>query len=322
MNYLAPERAVRLCVVERKCDGELLGLFPFTIDRGYARLPLRYARVWKHYHCFNGAPLIRRGRTVEFYTSLFSWLDSGAEAIRFLRFVFHPLDVSADQVMYRVCRSQRQSRLTQRTFERAVLMRGSDFEGHMKTVFSGKTRRNLKRQGRRLAELGAKFETLPVDDTTIDRFVALEAAGWKGELPNGVTIAQNPADNAFFREALNAGAALDAVSCLALTLDQNPVAMLFSLRAGDHLSAFKTSYDETWSAYSPGVQLFIEATRRMLDDSSIRMFDSCARPRHPVLDTLWPQRLTIGQVNVSASGVVDKTLLAVAAQLGRVRRGR
>ena len=308
-------------MVERKRDRELLGLFPFTVDRSYARIPIHYLRVWKHYHCYNCTPLIRRGRAVEFYTSLFSWIDTRPQGARFLRLAFHPLGRQADQVMYRVCRSQLRSRQTQRTFERAIVRRGTDFDGLMQAAFSRKTRRNLQRQGRRLAGLGhAQFEELPVDDQSIDTFVALEAAGWKGELPQGVTIAQNAADNAFFSAAMKGGAAQGAVSCLALTLDRKPVAMLFLLRAGDHVSAFKTSYDETFAACSPGVQLFVEATRRMLGDPSIRVFDSCARPGHSVLDRLWPERLTVGQINVSASGIVDKGLLALAAQLERFKR--
>lgn len=308
-------------MVERKSDGELLGLFPFTVDRSYARIPIRYLRVWKHFHCYNCTPLIRRGRAVEFYTTLFSWIDTHAEGGRFLRLAFHPLGGQSDQLMYRVCRSQLRSRQTQRTFERAIVPRGSDFDGLMQAAFSSKARRNLQRQGRRLGALGhAQFEKLPVDDQSIDAFVALEAAGWKGELPQGVTIAQDPAANAFFRATMKGGAAQDAVTCLALTLDRRPVAMLFLLRVGDHLSAFKTSYEETLAAYSPGVQLFVEATRRMLGDSSIRVFDSCARPGHPVLDRLWSGRLTVGQINISASGMVDKGLLALAAQLERFKR--
>ena len=74
------------------------------------------------------------------------------------------------------------------------------------------------------------------------------------------------------------------------------------------------SYDETLSAYSPGVRVLIEATRQMLD-SDVELFDSCARQGHPVVDGLWSERLPIVQLNVPAKRAADKTLLRTAATL-------
>ena len=149
-------------------------------------------------------------------------------------------------------------------------------------------------------------------------FIALENAGWKSQSSHGLPMARSSSEELFFRQSMQYGAAQDQVACLALTLDAKPVAMLFSLRSGNHLSAFKTAYNEAYAAYSPGVRLLVEATRKMLQDPSIQIFDSCARQGHPVVDTLWPERIKIEQLNIPTNGFIDNGLLAVAASIEKI----
>ena len=320
LRHLDPQGEVRLCVLRRAGDGLLVGLVPLVVQQGYAKLPLRHLCVWTHRHCFNGAPLIRQGYSAEVYTALIDWLDSRPAGAGFLRFQMLPFDSAARAVIDRACRLRSRRLRVQQCHERAILTDGQGFDAVMDAAMSGKKRKDLRRQERRFGELGhARFASLSLrDGSAVEAFLALENKGWKASAPDGFPLAQSVAETRFFREAMAAGAAQGAVGCQALTLDGVPKAMLFNLRLGTHLAAFKTSYDEEFASYSPGVRLLIEATRHMLD-SDIARYDSCARPQHPVVDGLWSERLPVAQINIPAAGLADRTLLGTAATIEKLK---
>lgn len=316
LKHLDREGAVRLCTVRRKVDGRLVGLMPVTLGRSYAKLPIRHLTVWQHPHAYSGAPLIRRGYERQVYTALLHWIDTRPHGARFLRFTQLPFDRTGGDSLAAACRSANRPCRIQSLHERAILTGGQDFDAVMRAAMSGKKRKELRRQANRFAELGhAEFADLPVapDSTAVDAFLRLENEGWKSAAPGGMPLARSEAETAFFREAMAAGAREGGVICTALTLDGAPTAILFSLRSGTRLSAFKTSFDERHGAYSPGVRLLIDATERMLGCHDICIFDSCAKPDHPVVNSLWRERLPVAQINVPANNPVDRGLLALAA---------
>ncbi|TIS07781.1 MAG: GNAT family N-acetyltransferase, partial [Mesorhizobium sp.] len=72
-----------------------------------------------------------------------------------------------------------------------------------------------------------------------------------------------------------------------LTLDGRTIASLVVFVEAGVAYTWKTAYDETLSAYSPGTLLMIEVTKQHLDDPNVAMTDSCAVPDHPVMSRLW-----------------------------------
>ena len=46
-----------------------------------------------------------------------------------------------------------------------------------------------------------------------------------------------------------------------------------------------------WPSYSPGVQLTLALSRRLLIEARMNLADSCAAQDHPMIDRLWPDRL-------------------------------
>ena len=319
MRHLDPSEEVRLVLLRRAETGLLVGLAPFVFQKGYAKLPLKHVCIWTHRHCFNGAPLIREGFSVAAFAALFDWVDTRPEGAVFIRFAMLPFDGEMNRTLDEASALRERDYRVQDYHERAILTADNLFDDVMAAAMSGKKRKELRRQERRFGELGeTKLAALPLKsalgETAISQFIALENTGWKSTDPGGFPLGQSVAESRFFREAMIAGAKEGAVGCLANTIDDEPAAMLFTLRLGSHLAAFKTSYDETLSAYSPGVRVLIEATRQMLD-SDVELFDSCARQGHPVVDGLWSERLPIVQLNVPAKRVTDKTLLRTAATL-------
>jgi CelD/BcsL family acetyltransferase involved in cellulose biosynthesis len=119
---------------------------------------------------------------------------------------------------------------------------------------SSKFQANLRRRGRRLAEMGAvsvrRVGGGPALDGALAEFLALEGAGWKGE--RGTAIARAPHLVAFYRAIVEDAAARGALAIRALDLDGRAVAVHLGIvhRGVYHLP--KTAYDERLGSVSPG----------------------------------------------------------------------
>jgi CelD/BcsL family acetyltransferase involved in cellulose biosynthesis len=125
---------------------------------------------------------------------------------------------------------------------------------------SAKFLANLRRRLRRLSEAGAiayhRVGGGEEVDAFLDRFFALEAAGWKGR--RGTAIALEPGTTAFYRGLVRAGGQEGWLALRALELDGRPVAMHLGLHYRGVYSLLKPAYDEALGACSPGHLLFRE----------------------------------------------------------------
>jgi len=131
----------------------------------------------------------------------------------------------------------------------------------------------------------------------LEDFFALEAAGWKGRA--GTAAYADPQTREFFTSAISALAAEGKARIDRLVVGPKPVAAIITLRSGATAWCWKTTYDETFSRASPGVQLLLEVTQTLLDDESIARSDSCATPDHPMIDHIWRERLTLSDQIIS-----------------------
>jgi hypothetical protein len=297
-----------------------------VFQKGYAKLPLKHVCVWTHRHCFNGSPLIRDGDIPAVFGALFKWIDTRPEGACFFRLSHVPLDAACYDGLDAACAEHDRSFRVQEYWRRAVLTGGNEIEAVLSAAMSGKKRKELRRQERRFGELGTtEMIARPVTDAgdadeIATQFLHLEGAGWKGSDAHGYPLAGTEAETRFFREVMAGAAQAGALEIVSLTLNGAPAAMLITLASGGHRSAFKTAYDEDYAAYSPGVRVLIEASRGMLA-SDATFFDSCARAGHPVVDSLWSERLPMGQVNIPAGGTGDRLLLRTAAHIEKLKNG-
>ena len=93
---------------------------------------------------------------------------------------------------------------------------------------------------RRLEErLGAevRFERIPVNDATLEEFMAMEAAGWKGKA--GTAFAAVPGHAAFFREVCRAFARRDRLELWAMRCGDQTLAMTTMITRGRFRFAFR-----------------------------------------------------------------------------------
>src|SRR5690606_13483077 len=90
----------------------------------------------------------------------------------------------------------------------------------------------------------------------IEAFLTLEAAGWKGRKRTAMAVDRYRA--AFAREAVHRLAEQDLCRIHSLTLDGNTIASLIVFIEQGCAYTWKTAYDESLAAYSPGTLLMVE----------------------------------------------------------------
>lgn len=303
LRHLRGDDVVRLAQV-RDGDGVLVGVMPLAIVPRHGRLPVANTANWVHLQCYCGMPLIRAGDEAGFWIALLNLLDRSEWACSFLslRLIYAggPVMRGLEQAAKL---SGRMLDIAQQ-YERATLASDGDPAAYIETTIRPKKRKELRRQAKRLAELGTvTFEQLSRDEPVqswCDQYLALEAAGWKGK--GGSALGTTDALSQFFCETMKSAHALGKLDFLRLMLDGKVVAMLVNLRAPPVAWSYKITYDESLARFSPGVLIELEAIPPLLADPAIAWSDSCAKPDHPMINSLWGERQSIVHVTVSLKG--------------------
>jgi CelD/BcsL family acetyltransferase involved in cellulose biosynthesis len=169
----------------------------------------------------------------------------------------------------------------------ALVVGGAGFEAALEK----KRRKEWARQQRRLAERGCLQTRLAEDSDAVERFLTLEAKGWKGA--RGTALAADPRRFGFARAMLGAFAEQGRLQIHELALDSSAIAMGIVLRDGARAFYWKTAYDEALGEFSPGVQLTLALSRRLEREPGLELVDSCALQDHPMIDRIWPGRIDL-----------------------------
>jgi CelD/BcsL family acetyltransferase involved in cellulose biosynthesis len=285
-------------------DEQLCGLLPLAIRDKYGRMPAPHVGNWAHYQCFMGTPLIRSGHEVPFWRALFEALDDakwaeGMFSITGLEaegVVHHGLQKAA-QMLGRPCPTVHRQR-------RAMLESTLSPEEYLEANVRGKKRKEWRRLENRLAEMGAvrhaTFEHTDDLNHWCEQFLALEAAGWKGE--RGAALGNTASTRAFFLKMIEGAHRAGVLEMQRLALDDRPIAMLINFLTPPGSWSFKIAHDEELARFSPGVMIELRNLTRVLDDPAIDWMDSCAVENHPMIDALWAERRKIIQVSVQLKG--------------------
>jgi CelD/BcsL family acetyltransferase involved in cellulose biosynthesis len=283
--------------------GELCGIMPIGRQKRYYGWRIPHLAGWTHPNSFLGVPLIANGHEEAFWRAVLDWADKLPGAGLFLHLAGVPLSGPAYAALIRIIREQRRPHGLVHLEERALLSSHQSPEAYFSASLSGKKRKELRRQLTRLSEQGEVAFARQQDEQGvgewIDRFLDLEAAGWKGKA--GSALASDPATEALFRQSLTEAATLGRLERLSLTLDGRPIAMLANFITPPGAYSYKTTFDEAYSRYSPGVLLQCE-NLMLLDRDNIDWTDSCAAEGHPMIDHIWRERRTIGRLSIGIGG--------------------
>ena len=149
----------------------------------------------------------------------------------------------------------------------------------------------------------------------MERFLALEASGWKGN--RGTALLCDPSLATFARAMVRHIARRGRCRIDALELDGKPVAMGIVLSAGCKSFYWKTCYDEAYARFSPGVLFSLEMTQSVFE-SGAEMIDSCAIEGHPMIDHLWREREEIADFIIPSPAASPAAFgLAVQSEEGK-----
>lgn len=134
----------------------------------------------------------------------------------------------------------------------------------LRATLSDNFRRNVRKAGNRLAKepgVAIRLDRGPdASPATLDRFLALEAAGWKGRA--GTAIALDARLLAFYRELVAGFAARGRLEWHTLEIAGAPAAMHLGVRTGGALVLLKIAYDERHARLGPGNLLFERVLER------------------------------------------------------------
>jgi CelD/BcsL family acetyltransferase involved in cellulose biosynthesis len=181
---------------------------------------------------------------------------------------------------------------------RACLDATCDCDSMLREALGAKKLKELRRQRHRLAEHGVVgFEVARTADevaTALEKFLALEASGWKAT--RGTALIQDDGDARFVRRAVQTLAESGQCEVVTLTVDDTAIAAAIVLRHQTRAFYFKLGIDERFAKFSPGVQLTLDLTRHLCDDPAIATADSTASADHPMINPIWRGRIEIGDV--------------------------
>jgi CelD/BcsL family acetyltransferase involved in cellulose biosynthesis len=274
----------------------LVGLFPFERRWHFPRLGIRHLRSLRYHYCSLCTPLVDARLAAPVVHELLRVLRGAGGLVEFRLLTDGPVAAHLKQWLAR-----RRIGTQLRRFNRAAFAPHATPAAYLAATFSASERSNLRRRERRLREQGElRFESLAADEPIapwVDRFLKLEASGWKGR--RGSALAIVPAGEEYFRQLCMAAHAQGRLRMHALTLDGRVLAQLCLLAADCGLYGFRMTYDEAYARYSPGVLLSVWHTRRLHDQPHVQWADSCSDPDSALMNRIWRGRRPL--LDLSAS---------------------
>jgi CelD/BcsL family acetyltransferase involved in cellulose biosynthesis len=304
---------LRVLAVRRGDD--LAAVLPFRSGAGWVGRR-RCHLVWTHSSVsINGTPLLQRDGLSQAANALLNGMAS-VDSPRLWRFPLLAITSASGQTLLTEARRRGWPAEIVSSFGRAVLDRRLDYEAYASHHLSGRRRKGLRRQGRRLAELGhVAFETCTEPRelaAAVEAFLELEAKGWKGS--RGTALASSTANSELARLLFTGWTPAVRSRADMLRLDGRPIAVSLALLCGGRAFLLKTAYDERLRAYGPGLLLEHEIIRAFHDTRFADRLDS-ASLAGCVLEDFFPDREPIGDVVLASDdGITARTLSALVAQ--------
>jgi CelD/BcsL family acetyltransferase involved in cellulose biosynthesis len=296
----------------------LCGFFPVAPFTRHHGLPVRGFRLLGHMYCFVGAPLIDRDTASEVLRHFFSACRAFGAAL--VELPMMPSGGRFHQALVDVLHQQRLASRIERRYLRALYRVPTSPAGYLAESLSGKTRKQLRRQLERLAEIGvveySTVESADDPEAWLDEFLDLEAKGWKGK--EKTAVASSPEHLRFFMEAGKRALERHAMFGSALRLDGRMIAGRIVVRSAEGSYLFKIAYDEQLAAFSPGTLLELQTMEHGLPDG-VEWTDSCTSASNQVFRRLWLHNRIIEHIVVSPRSVAGDLAIGLVPVLRWIR---
>lgn len=312
VRHLVGGDRLRLLVVEH--DGRWLACHPVRRTVFHRRAPLPVLSTWVHPYLLLGSPLVAADAAVPALRALLRtpWRARGPALLWSLEDLGDggPLAAALQEAVTGLG-----GRLVRwEGHERAALLRGDPADAGP----GGSTARRARRARRAMDRAVGPVEVVEVstDPDAVDRFLALESAGWKGRA--GTALAARPGDAAFFREVCAAFAGEGRLEVRSLRTATGDAAMQTALYAGGTAFHLKVAYDEALAGFSPGVQLLVDY-RDTLPGGPVDRRDSCTAQDNRTESRVWSGRRAVTWAVVPFADPACRAALAVLERARAVR---
>lgn len=282
----------------------LIALWPFRSTFFRYGLPAPVELSHLNAYQTNGTPLIHRDHATAAVDAILADIGAGRGFARNALMEQVRRDGPVAQLLTERSRGSRIDVDFISTLERPVLRpEAGSAEAYFKRHLAPKRLRDLARTHRRLGEAGDlayRRVTEPAAlRSAVEAFARIEAAGWKGRA--GTAYACSP-DTASYLRASFVGTSNGRPIAYAdlLTLDGEPIAVNLNLQVGRTVLALKTTYDEAYRRFSPGLVLEYCVIRDLFETRFADEIDSCVTEGGHVLQSLWSGSVAMGTLTLSA----------------------
>ena len=271
----------------------------------------------------SSAPVLDRDQAQAAAAALLRHVAASADLPKTLSLPLLPLEGETFAALQGAC-TERGARLT--LFERwsrpvMIAQAGDDAERYLRRAL-GQGYKKRMQQFRAIGRSGVvsfSRERGEAARAAFETFLALEAAGWKGEA--GTAIARLPAAAAYFRDLVAHLAGSDAVQVDALRLDGKPIAMGVLVESGGVRNFLKIAYDEGSARHSPGRALTIAMIQADFAGRPAAFFDSGAGDGVDAGTYVWGERRVMAHAILRLGGGVGLAEAAAGARMA-LRRVR
>ncbi len=300
----------------------LAGFFPFQWRRGYRGLPVHYLRLWQHRYCFLCLPLVRASCAGACLDAAFAWLARDRLGAALVEWPSVPGDGPLQKLLEEHPQRRWQMADLSERYVRGLLLPRTDVDSYLEAALSSRQRKELRRKGKRLAELGhVEYRTLqPTEDPQpwIEAFLRLEAAGWKGR--EGTAMARCAGDADFFRAIATEAFRRGRLEMLGMFLDDRPIALKCNFLAAPGSFAFKITFDESLGSTSPGYQLEVANIHEQHRRADRVWMDCCTANGASQFDQLWVDRRVIQTQLLSSGRAWGRLMVRALPALRRLKQ--
>lgn len=324
-TLLAPHGCWMMCLWESTGNGRELRLF----------MPLRLNKVGfpakkvleplANQFMPLGTPMIDRDCGQEAAETLLRLLaDPSLRLPKVIDFTWQREGSESQLVLERAAANLGLSSKRNASFQRAALFPDPDRSIEPLPTLSKKRLRELRRQLRKLDDVSpTKFECARSSSSVhsaIEGFLTLELKGWKGR--KGTALYNHKKIAAFSRQIVSELASVNQCEIFSLTQNNKPIASLIMLGRNGRLVPWKMAFDEELSAYSPGMQVMVDATHSLKKRAKFVEADSLAVADHVMMNRVWPDRVAITDLTVALTPEAERQVKRVVDAKQRMRTAK
>lgn len=319
LAHIAPPLPVTIVLIETGRE-ELIGLGVFHTKRLLSFGPWQALVGFRSKHSYLGGLLIDGEQAPAAVDAFFAFVSRPGTGWDCVRFDWLSAGDALGCLLQEV--AQRRHLLWRESahMRRAVLLPRRNGAADLISRIPKSVLKNLQRCRRRLDETGKTDWRIhygnEVSDDVVDRFIALEHSGWKGQA--ATSVRSDAAHERFFREMIAGFRETGGVFFTELLHADRVIASTCNLVSGNTAFAFKIGWDPECARYSPGMLNELRLLESANDTlGHFELIDSGSE-EGGFIDKLWLDKRDLVS-GVFATTGAGRLLLALADVRRRIR---